>query len=384
MSQYTFPWIEVGQFGRQNKRQVDDGGIDLPGRDFQGLFAARILLRPYEKLMESKWGFSPKAGLEEASDRLKDFIESYHYADDSGIINPPDGRTLALRIIRDPAKPNLQLILLGKIHKNSAEEAHRKTLDFFQEIRWQFPTDYLLKPITDRGEFLSVSKCAPLSDKTQQQGTCIEISRFEGLLQSEKPPLNAIGVWNSTAVSNERIWRVLANSPTEVILNITLRPTMLYDDELLILAQIAETAGEVARESLNPLTRQDADLLHQLYLERLKNMGYAYLAQVHVFAPNDLSGYIPRAIGSALTHHKHEHSRQLGYQMCRAKNADEFSAWMNSIRWLEFYPTPGFLQDVRIQRFRYLANTAEASTLFKLPFPPKGGLFGVSFENENG
>jgi hypothetical protein len=374
-------WIEVGSPSRQKKRQVDDGGVGLPKQSFHAVIAARILLISFEKIMQSKWGFSPEAGLREARDRLKDFIESYHYADHSGIVDPPDKRTLALRIIRDPSKPNLQIVLLGKVCADNMGEARRRALDFWMEVRSQFPTDYALKPMTDRYEFLSISKHESLLNGTKQ-GTCIELSRFEGLLQTEDVSLNAVGVWNSTPASNERIWRVLASSPEEVALNITLRPTMLYDDELQILAQITETADKAARESPNPLTRQDAELLHQLYQERLKNLGYAYLAQIHVIAPNGLSGYIPRAIGSALTHHRQEHSRQLGYQMRTPGNNDESSTWLADIHWLELHPTPGFIQDARMQRLRYLVGTAEASTLFQLPFPPKGGIPGVNFERD--
>ena len=166
------------------------------------------------------------------------------------------------------------------------------------------------------------------------------------------------------------------------MLNITLRPTVLYDDELMALAQITETAMTVSRESKNPLTRQDAGLIQQLYLERQKNMGYAYLAQLHVVSPGTIPDYIPRAIGSALTHRRQEQSRQLGYQMRRPQNKDELLNWLNAIYWLEPYATPGIIKDVRLQRLRYLVNATEAGSLFQLPFPPKGGIFGVNFEKQ--
>lgn len=362
--------------------QISFGGTRLSKLGYHALFAARITLKSFEELVKMKWGLGQDALLEEALDRQKVFIEAHHYAEDAGIIDPPDCRTLALRAIFEPGNSNLQILMLGKICAPNLEEAHVQALEYWHELRSLFPYDYSLVPIQTQTDFNAISKRRSLATDGTNPGTCIEITRYEGVLQSENTVLNAVGAWNSTLASNEKIWRILADSPSEVMLNITLRPTVLYEDELGMLAQIVEKSGTIARDSKNPLTRQDAELINRLYLERFRSMGYAYLAQLHVVSPCQLPEYIPRAIGSALTHYRREQSRELGYQMRRPQNKNELLNWLNAIYCLEPYVTHGIIKDARLQRLRYLVNTAEASALFQLPFPSKGGIPGVNFERQ--
>lgn len=376
-------WIEIKPVSQMQRRQANPTQVNLPETGYVALFAGKILLKPFEELVAMKWGFSQEALLKEAWDRQKLFVEAHHYADERGFVEPPDGRTLALRIIHDPSNPNLQIILLGKIHALTQEAAYSSAHDYWHEISSLFPYDYALRPIGDQSELSAISRFCISNEGGSLTETCIEITRFEGLLQSDKTFLSVIGVWNSTLAANEKIWRILASSPSQVMLNITLRPTILFDDELNALAQMVELANTVSHDSSNPLTRQDAELIQKLYLERSKNMIHAYLAQLHLVSPTTIPNYIPRAIGSALTHYKQEHSKELGYQMRRPHNKDELSDWLSAIYWLEFYPTPGLIKDVRLQRLRYLTNSAEASALFQLPYPPKGGIFGVSFEKRS-
>lgn len=375
-------WIQTIQINRPRNGQTSLGEESLSRSGYHALFAARIMLKSFNELIEMKWGFGQDALLEEAWDRQKIFIEAHHYAEDMGIIDPPDRRILALRTICEPGNPYLQILLLGKICAPNLEEARTQALDYWHELESLFPYDYNLIPIQTQADFTAISRyCSPPADGTNP-GTCIEVTRYEGVLQSENTVLNAVGVWNSTLASNEKIWRILASSPVDVMLNITLRPTILYEDELGMLAQIIETSGTIAHDSKNPLTRQDAELINHLYLERFRSMGYAYLAQLHVVSPCILPEYIPRAIGSALTHHRQEQSRELGYQMRRPQNKKEFLNWLNAIYCLEPYLTPGTIKDARLQRLRYLVNTTEACSLFQLPFPSKGGMPGVHFERQ--
>ena len=365
---------------RMPNGQTHLGEKGLSKSRYHAVFAARIVLKSFDELMEIKWGFSHDALLKEARDRQRIFVEAHHYAEDMGLADPPDSRTLALRTICEPSNPNLQIFLLGKICAPDFEGARTQILNYWHEISSLFPYDYSLKPIQTQAEFASISNyCSTDADKPYL-GTCIEITRYEGILQSEKTVLNGIGVWNSTLASNEKIWRVLASSPVEVMLNITLRPTIVYEDELGMLAQVIETSDAIAHDSKNPLTRQDAELINRLYLERARSMGYAYLAQLHVVSPGRLPEYVPRAIASALTHYRQEHSRELGYQMRRPQNKNEHLQWLQSIYSLEPCLTPSIMKDARLQRFRYIVNTDEASALFQVPFPSKGGIPGVHFE----
>ncbi|MBV6452020.1 MAG: hypothetical protein MHPDNHAH_02769 [Anaerolineales bacterium] len=375
-------WIQTIQINSTEKGQTPLGERGLSKSGYHALFAARIMLKSFDELIEMKWGFSQDALLKEARDRQKIFVESHHYAENMGLIDPPDRRTLALRTIYEPGNPTLQILLLGKISAPNPVEARAQALDYWHEISSLFPYDYNLIPIQNQSTFAKISNyCFPITGKPYVS-TCIEITRYEGILQSENTVLNAVGIWKSTLASNEKIWRILASSPSEVMLNITLRPTIVYEDELSMLAQIIEMSGTIAHDSKNPLTRQDAELINRLYLERFRRMGYVYLAQLHIVSPCKLPEYIPRAIGSALTHHRQEQSRELGYQMRRPQNKTELLQWLNSIYSLEPYLTPGIIKDARLQRLRYLVNTDEASALFQLPFPSKGGIPGVHFERQ--
>jgi hypothetical protein len=375
METSIIPWIETGvePLRFSLKARVDETELH------HALFAARVLLKPFAQVENFNWGFSNESLLLSAMERQSLFIESQHPHDDFAITEPQDRRTLALRCIRDPSSDKLQLTILGKISSDNCDIARSLALEYWHEINSIFPYEYVLDPAKTQTDFLTASGLSLLEDLTQK--SILEINRFEGALADGATLLYILGKWNATTTSNEQIWRVIAGCKQPMMLNITLQPTTLFDHEIMAISEMIKTAKGIMENKPFPIVLREAEWAYKEYSDRLARLRHPFLAQVLLVGHGKLPTYIPRVIGSALAHNSNEGPAEHLYQISQDINGDAASAqsWIQSIRWLEPSVSPS-LSDTRLTRMRYLVNRLEASSLFRLPFPSKGGLPGVHFQ----
>ncbi len=370
-------YIETCPAQDESTRPEECDCIQPYGKGWHAQFAAAIKIRKFEELVKLKWGFDFSALLNEVIDRQRLFIESQHFPGEPRE-QPGENRTLSLRFIHDPIGHRIRPYLLIKVQAKDRDSAVDLANETWQEMTSIFPYDYILEPIQDRPAFLKATGwdwiCSS-SDITAQ----IEIDRYEGVLCTGQEMLYLLGSWKESMIGNEQVWRILAGANQLLMINILLRPVVLFDYEVGILSNIADFAETIDKATVHPAYLPYIDFAVDNYRKMAANMRHPYLIRIHLASNAPIPDYIPRAIGHALTHTSKPELDTPDYQVVLANSSDELKKWKQLLLWLEpeaFSPT-GY--DARFSRLRNLVDAQEAVSLFRLPFPPEGGIPGVMF-----
>lgn len=348
-----------------------------PGKGWHAQFAASIQIRPFKELERLKWGFNFGSLLEEVIDRQRLFIESQHFPGEP-VQEPEEGRTLALRCLNDPEAAQLRLSLLVKVHASTRQRAHAFALQTWQEIQSIFPYEYTLVPALDQIQFQRLTGWEWLQE-IREQFTLVEIERFEGRLSTGSERLYLLGTWKNSLVANEQTWRVLAGASQRILMTVILRPTVLYDYDVAALQAIAEFAEKIRQGPVNPALLPYLNNATAVYRKMAETLRHPFLARVVLASPDGIPEYIPRDIGYAMTHLDKPEPSTPGFQICVPKSEEEITDWKRLLFWIEPEALPRNGIDERFQRLRSLVNVSEAISLFRLPFPPEGGIPGITF-----
>src|SRR6266545_1493528 len=240
------PWIELTKY-------QDQEGLTGPGFSeyvWQALFACQVRILPHQEWVKLKWGFNASALFDEAMERQRLFLESQFINGNDLGTDHPDHRTLAFRFINAPGE-GLSVAIVGKIHARSRGEAEEKALAFFGELQSTFPYDYTLIPALNQDEFLRFSG-ADILDSNTGNTTMAHIKRLEVPIHFNRNSPTLQGLWQSAPRAHEQIWRALGASRSPLVLNISLRSTVMYGKERERLLKCAdEISGISANESLN-------------------------------------------------------------------------------------------------------------------------------------
>lgn len=365
------PWIEVKQSSQGIRYQQEDPGIHQK-YPWQAMFACHIGVRSYEERLKLKWGFSPAFLLEEALDRQKLFLESQLSS------NPIDEhielRTLALRCISVP-NSGLRLGLVTKVLATSQEEAIATAENYCRELESVFPYDYLFHPVTTVEEFNVVTGRALLKG-CNHFNSIAQIRRFENPLRTSKGILRLIGYWQSGVRSDEQIWRALANSSREILLNISIRPTILYEGErraLLSMKQSAHLGKD--EQSDEPYLQNYETWIDQCISRHISPWNRYFYLQIHLASPQGIDEYIFRSIGSSITRENPNKSSP-GFQVLYPPDPKHANEWCNYLDCLEMIDTDNSLL---LPRLSELASLDEVHAVFRLPYPPEAGLPNTKF-----
>jgi hypothetical protein len=360
MSESQSPWIEI------RHSSIDK---ECP---WQALFACQIRVRSYEERLKLKWGFSPAFLLEEALDRQKLFIETQR--SNNPIDNQTEQRSLTLRCICVP-QLGLLLGLVGKVLAESQEKAQSLALSYLRELESTFPYDYTIRPATSVGEFNRLTG-REIFKKCKNQTAIAEIRRFESPVPTTKTTLRIVGLWQTAMRSDEQIWRVLARYPREVMLNISICPTTLYEGERRALVEMRQSARQAQDVSSDEPYLQNYESWIDPFINRFLSPWnkYFYL-QVHLVSSSEIDEFLLRSIGSAITRDNPELSTP-GFQIVRPKNGNEAAEWGSRLDSLErIHTSNNFI----LPRLNELASVEEAHAVFRLPYPPETGLPNVVF-----
>jgi hypothetical protein len=333
--------------------------------------------------MKWKWGLLADALLEEAIDRQRLFIEAQHPADIMMQSELPDHRTLALRCIRDPSQPDLVLVLIAKVCAFDPDSAGVAALHYWEKLKALLPYDYVYKPVASRAEFSRLSGCEVLNKALESAdcpvGCLVEIGRFEEVLTDSSIAVYLLGKWQSSGLGNEQVWRALAGCSVPIMLNITLRPTVFLDQERLALLDMRQAMERVAQSSAGALFPLEIELAAQVHRERLSGLRYPFLMQVHLIAVSEVPEYIPCAVATAFTHYEKGKTLPVGYRVLKAATSNRVASHLHDLLLLEPILINNTLADPRFSRLRYMVDALEACAAFRFPFPPDGGIPGVSF-----
>ena len=360
----TIPWIEI----------EDIGEVDSPLRRaypetaWQAIFACQVQVPTHQEWVKLRWGFNALALFDEAMARQKLFFESqYSYPDELGM-ESSDNRTLAIRFINRPEK-GLLISILGKIHGRTRDEARDCALAYCREVNATFPYDYVLHPACSQHEF-SLFSGIDIFDQGDHPSSVADIKRMEIPANPKSNLLYLQGLWSSGPRAHEQIWRSIAAASTPLLLNISLRSTVLYEEEQLEYARRLKDFSKLKDQPVNEIFITDLKEWEKtLNQRRLAPWKKFFYLQVHLVSSQKLSEHHFRTIGTALTL-TNQVPPLPGYQVMFPK-PDEVQAWRRTIRNLDFVVSKSFLP---IPRLSEVADLEEILEVMHLPYsPPDNG-----------
>jgi hypothetical protein len=362
------PWIEI-----ENRQHLDvPAGPGYEDYIWQAQFAFQVQILPHEEWAKLKWGFNASALFDECLERQKLFLESQYEVRHRLAIEAPDYRTLAFRFINRLGK-GLLFSVLGKIHAKSEQEAKESALAYYSELNAIFPYDYKLVPALSRQEFFYTAGWEIL-DGSKGQGEIAQIKRLEIPLSMVRNSPFLQGVWQSGPRAHEQIWRSLASSSNPVLLNISLRCTVLYEKERERLMKFGEEISSVHEQHLNKQTLSGMQQWNKKYVERrlVPWAKYFYL-QVHVASNSRLKGDLFRTIGTSLALNGSGESIP-GYQVVSPESAE---GWQTRLKNLDLIFSESYLP---VSRLSEVADLEEVFAVVRLPYsPPDNGFPNVNF-----
>lgn len=364
------PWFEIFSI-EQSQAYSADGAVDYP---WHAIFACQVVIRPFETLLHLKWGFNAGALYEEARDRQHLFLESQHALNAQMRYEPPTRRTLALRCINVPGK-GLQVALIGKVCAKSPTEARRAAAIYWREIHTSFPTDYELYPATRQEDYHRMAGTEILLHGNQPT-SLVQIKRCETPLLGAFKQMPVLGVWQSGPHADEAIWRAMAGLPFAALLNISLRPTLLYDIERKHLLQLQQRIEKADADKFGPISQSIyKGWIAPFIARRLKPWGKFYYMQVHLASAEEpIDESLTRVIGASLTRPNGD-KLSPGFETENPEDEAETRLRKAALHQLEILPARSIYA---LPRLTEIADLEEAAAVFRFPYPPEYGLPGVS------
>ena len=354
------PWIEIRHSSNDQ---------EYP---WQALFACQIRVRSYEERLKLKWGFSPAFLLEEALDRQKLFIESQ--LSNNPIDHQTEQRSLTLRCFCIP-QSGLRFCLVGKVLADSQERARADAQSYLRMLDSTFPYDYTIRAAVSIEEFNRLTGREILK-KCKERTAIAEIRRFESPLPTTKTTLRIVGLWQTAMRSDEQIWRALAQYPREILLNISICPTILFEGERRALVEMRQSALQSQDLSSDEPYLQNYESWIDPFINRyLSPWNKYFYLQIHLVSFSEIDEFLLRSIGSSITRDNPESSAP-GFQIIRPKSGSEAAEWSSHVDSLETIHTSN---NFILPRLSQLASLDEAHAVFRLPYPPETGLPNVVF-----
>lgn len=351
------PWVELTQ----------------SGQDWQAVFACQVCVQPFAEVQKLRWGFNAAVLLVEALDRQKLFIESQFHG--NPLKEPSSGKhAIALRCTRLPAE-GLLLALVGRVQSNSQEKAREKALEYCSELASTFPYDYKIYPAATPQAFQKLTG-RELLESCQSAQSMAQLLRFEKQIRTQKGLGYVNGFWQTSDRSDEQTWRTLGNYPRPVMLNISLQPAILEEEERQFIWDM-KTVSFPSENISQMHPAQPFDKWVEPFLERRLNPWKRYyLMQVHLISPAGVTDSLARPIGAALTRETAD-LLSPGFLTVFPANDNLASEWRTRLERLEI--TPVHFNPTSLSRLSDLADLNEAHSVFRFPYPPEAGLPGVTF-----
>jgi hypothetical protein len=366
----TTPWFEI-----ENRQPLDvPAGPGYQDYIWQAQFACQVNVLPYHDWFKLKWGFNAATLFEEFGERQKLFLESQYDVRHQLGSEAPNFRTLAFRYINLPGE-GLLVAILGKIHGKTEEKARESALAYYNEVKSTFPYDYTLVPAESSQDFKRISGWNIL-DGNEAQLAFAQIKRLEIPLSPVRNTPFLQGIWRSGSRAHEQVWRFLASYPDPVLLNTSLRCTVLYEKEREKLLKFAEAISSIHDQPLNQQTLSAMQHWNRKHVERrLIPWTKLFYLQVHLASPCKLSEDLLRSIGTSLTLHSGGEALP-GYQAI-LPNQSQTRDWQKRLKNLDTIFSDSY---VPVSRLSEVADLEEVFAVMRLPYsPPESGFPNVNF-----
>jgi hypothetical protein len=372
---------------------IESGDFDQLGVVFEhvdgyhALFAAQVSPRSYESVEAHKWGWTSHQLLLEVLDRQRRFITSLYRLDSCGRYPNRHLRTIAMRYFRRQDHDTIDLVLLGKVFAETADRVRQLALEWWQEISALFTYDCELVPVASSEAYEELSgssyleKINPTTDLAEIRRHEIFVPKPTGQAVMEGDYLVFPFVWHPNAM--EQVWRAMALLPCASLVNVTLRPTYLYEAEEIHLNQLLAAAQQLA-SSDRPMLRTQGQVAARLYETYLSRLLHPFLMRVQIASQRPGRDALAQAVGTALTYaplmqtELSPEAFSVPYDIATPTSHD-LSQALENLRTLEFHSWGDDQAAAPYRRFRYLFDAAGAHCAFRLPFMPRHGLPGIHF-----
>jgi hypothetical protein len=251
-----------------------------------------------------------------------------------------------------------------------------KALAYFLELKSTFPYDYSLTPAGNHDEYVRISG-QDILDTGNGESTLAQIKRAEFPIYPNRYAPTMQGLWQSGARAHEQVWRALGNSLHPLLLNISMRCTVLHSQEREhLLKYNNEISNFVANESINEKTLVALKQWSETYTKRRLNpwAKFFYL-QVHFVSSCKIDDTFFRIAGTSYALGKDGESLP-GYQVVFPRSGEEPS-WRGRLRNLDMIFTGSYLPAPRLSE---IADLDEVFAAMRLPYsPPEDGFPNLKF-----
>lgn len=374
-------WVEVLQ-------SPDQSDIPTPGSSgyhWQAMFACQVGVLDHQSWTSLRWGFNAGVLFEEALDRQKLFLESQHSFDSNLGLEYPEIRAVAFRYIT--TKNGILIVLIGKVSAKTREQVEISANEYYHELKSTFPYDYSLSPILSKKEFDELTGSRLLigsEDKTD----VVQVRRCEMPIPIDRNLPYLQGLWQSSGRAHEQIWRSLSTAQSDILVNIVLRPTILYDNDLAIYSSLL---SEVANYQSGEINQKTFGLYKEWYenyiTRRLTPWKKFYYLQIHIVSNTNINENFLRNVGTTLTQNllvQNVKAQTLhGYQIIRPSSKRK-KEWGEKIYNLNLTFGGSQLANPRLSE---LADLEEVYSVVRIPYSPPGsetlGFKYLSVENDS-
>lgn len=310
--------------------------------------------------------------------------------------------TFVLRFISTPnpieGQPNLiDIIFLGKSF--SKREGGSK---IFAETLWEkfsgvFPLEdpfgYPLEPVEAEEEFIQFYQ--PISFSQLHKENLLEIRKYEDMPIDSTTPTGRVArkgdyiahpfVPSQSINPMSRFFVALASQPSKCFVDISIRPTKMFDQEIFnvsfMIGNFKRTASEdddVTEEYIRSRSQIGFFVYDNLMVEREQLL----MVRVHVVGESEVPRDLAEALGSEMMGNA-ANKYPTSWVAAQPANEEQLDVEIRNIKFLEHDIWGYTLATPPLVRLRYLATAQEAYGAFRLPIPPESGyLPGVLVRNE--
>lgn len=310
--------------------------------------------------------------------------------------------TISLRFISTPnptpGQPNLiDIIYFGKIfarQEHQAQEISERLWEKFYSIfPMEEPFGYPLEPITNPNEFSHYFE--PFDFELLEKNSVLEIRKYE-----EMPIQRAAGIgpmiktgdyithpFVPSATSNpmSRFLLSLSNQPEKCFVDISLRPTKMFDQEVFNTSfMIGQFKKVVIRdEGVQEEYIQNRALIGTyVYQNLILEREQLQMVRVHLVGESRAPRGLAEALGSELMGNA-ANKYPTSWVVAQPMDDHQFLIARNNVQFLEHDFWGQTLAAPPLVRLRYLCTASEAYGAFRLPIPPESGyLPGTLVRNE--
>lgn len=300
--------------------------------------------------------------------------------------------TISLRFIStlnpNKGQPNLiDIVYFGKVFARTAQQAQvlseRLWEKFYSLFPMEEPFGYPLEPVTEAEEFNLYFE--PFSFQTLDKSGFLEIRKYEEMPIQRSGGIGHVAkmgdyithpfVPNPTSNPMSRFLLSLANQPEKCLVDISLRPTKMFDQEIyntsFMIGQFKKSVKRdegVSEEYIQNRAMIGTYVYQNLIVEREQ----LQMVRVHLVGESEAPKGLAEALGSELMGNA---ANKYPTNWVAAQPADDhqFQIALNNLQYLEHDFWGHTLAAPPLTRLRYLCTASEAYGAFRLPIPPESG-----------